>query len=102
MRKLVSNTIIIVVAVLSMILTAGSGCTGDVTMDKTDELKPVEVRDYQGERLSSINDFRENSIKGPQHVDIESYRLKISGLVESPQAYAYDEVINDHQSYEPA
>jgi DMSO/TMAO reductase YedYZ molybdopterin-dependent catalytic subunit len=100
MRKLVSNTIIIVVAVLSMILTAGSGCTGDVTMDKTDELKPVEVRDYQGERLSSINDFRENSIKGPQHVDIESYRLKISGLVESPQAYAYDEVINDHQSYE--
>jgi DMSO/TMAO reductase YedYZ molybdopterin-dependent catalytic subunit len=100
MRKLVSNTIIIVVAVLSVILTAGSGCTGDVTMDKTDELKPVEVRDYQGERLSSINDFRENSIKGPQHVDIESYRLKISGLVESPQAYAYDEVINDHQSYE--
>jgi DMSO/TMAO reductase YedYZ molybdopterin-dependent catalytic subunit len=100
MRKLVSNTIIIVVAVLSVILTAGSGCTGDVTMDKTNELKPVEVRDYQGEKLSSINDFRENSIKGPQHVVIESYRLKISGLVESPQAYAYDEVINDHQSYE--
>jgi len=100
MRKLVSNTIIIVVAVLSVILTAGSGCTGDVAMDRTDELKPVEVRDYQGEKLSSISDFRENSIKGPQHVDIESYRLKISGLVESPTAYAYDEVINNHQSYE--
>jgi DMSO/TMAO reductase YedYZ molybdopterin-dependent catalytic subunit len=100
MRKLVSNTIIIVVAVLSVILTAGSGCVGGGPMDKTDELKPVEVRDYQGEKLSSINDFRENSIKGPQHVDIEGYRLKISGLVENPGAYTYDEVIDNHQSYE--
>lgn len=87
-------------AVILAVLTAGSGCTGDGTMDKTNELKPVEVRDYQGEKLSSINDFRENSIKGPQQVDIESYRLKISGLVGNPKAYAYDEVINNHQSYE--
>ena len=27
----------------------------------------TEVREYQGENLSSINDFRENSIKGPQY-----------------------------------
>jgi len=69
-------------------------------MDKTNELEPVEVRDYQGEKLCSINDFRENSIKGPQRVDIESYRLKVSGLVENSEAYTYDEVINNHQSYE--
>jgi DMSO/TMAO reductase YedYZ molybdopterin-dependent catalytic subunit len=99
MQRLVRNTII-VVAVLSVILTAGSGCVGGGTMDKANELKPVEVRDYQGEKLSSINDFRENSIKGPQQVDIESYKLKVSGLVENPEAYTYDEVINNHQSYE--
>jgi DMSO/TMAO reductase YedYZ molybdopterin-dependent catalytic subunit len=99
MRKLVSSAIIIT-AVLSVILTAGSGCTGEVTMDKDNQLKPVEVRDYQGEKLSSINDFRENSIKGPQHVDIGSYKLKVSGLVETPRAYTYDEVIDNHQSYE--
>jgi len=69
-------------------------------MDETNELKPVEVQDYQGEKLSSINDFRENSIKGPQQVDIESYKLKVSGLVENPKEYIYDEVINNHQSYE--
>ena len=69
-------------------------------MDETNELKPVEVRDYQGEKLSSVNDFRENSIKGPQQVDVESYRLKVSGLVGNPKAYAYDEVINNHQNYE--
>jgi hypothetical protein len=26
------------------------------------------VNEYQGEKLGSINDFRENSIKGPQQV----------------------------------
>jgi len=31
------------------------------------ELDGVEVRQYQGENLSSVNDFRENSIKGPQY-----------------------------------
>jgi DMSO/TMAO reductase YedYZ molybdopterin-dependent catalytic subunit len=95
-----AGRLIVLLAVLLPILTAGSGCTGDGTMDKTNELKPVEVRDYQGEKLSSINDFRENSIKGPQQVDIESYKLEISGLVENSKAYTYDEVINNHQSYE--
>jgi DMSO/TMAO reductase YedYZ molybdopterin-dependent catalytic subunit len=94
------SSIIILLATLLPILTVGSGCAGDRTMDKTNELKPVEVREYQGEKLSSINDFRENSIKGPQQVDIESYRLRVSGLVENPEAYTYDEVINNYQSYE--
>jgi DMSO/TMAO reductase YedYZ molybdopterin-dependent catalytic subunit len=60
----------------------------------------VEIKEYQGEKLSSINDFRENSIGGPQHVDLESYRLKIFGLVDNPKDYTYDEVINNHQRYE--
>ena len=90
---------VILLAVILAVLAAGSGCTGDGTMDNTNELKPAEVRDYQGEKLSSINDFRENSIDGPQPVDKESYRLKVSGLVESSKAYTYDEVIDSHQSY---
>ena len=62
-------------------------------------LESVEIREYEGEDLSSINDFRENSIKGPQRVDIESYQLKITGLVESPKSYTYDEVIDQQQHY---
>ena len=50
-------------------------------------------------KLSSVDDFRENSIKGPQKVNIESYQLKISGLVENPMTYAYGEVLSNHQSY---
>jgi DMSO/TMAO reductase YedYZ molybdopterin-dependent catalytic subunit len=62
-------------------------------------LEPVEIREYEGEQLSSINDFRENSILGPQQVDIEGYTLEITGLVNEPQAFTYDEVISDHQQY---
>jgi len=57
------------------------------------------VREYNGENLSSINDFRENSIKGPQQVDIENYRLQVTGLAEKPTSYTYDEVIGDYDSY---
>jgi len=63
-------------------------------------LQSVEIKEYQGEKLSSIYDFRENSINGPQHVDAATYKLKITGLVENPTEYTYDEVIDNHQSYE--
>ncbi len=64
------------------------------------KLAGVEVREYRGMQLSSVaSDFRENSIKGPQHIDIETYTLKISGLVLNPREYTYDEVIS-RQNYE--
>ena len=50
-------------------------------------LGTVEVREYQGEDLSSVNVFRENSIKGPQYIDISDYQLQITGLVENPTNY---------------
>jgi DMSO/TMAO reductase YedYZ molybdopterin-dependent catalytic subunit len=64
-----------------------------------EELEGVEVREYEGQNLSSINDFIENSIKGPQYVDIENYQLKITGLAQNPTSYAYDEVIKDNDNY---
>jgi DMSO/TMAO reductase YedYZ molybdopterin-dependent catalytic subunit len=66
---------------------------------KVEQLEGVEVREYKGENLSSINDFRENSIKGPQYVDIDSYKLEITGLAEKPTGYTYDEVIDGFDNY---
>ena len=64
----------------------------------TIELEGVEVAEYEGEDLSSINDFRENSIRGPQYIDIDNYRLNVGGLVEEEKNYTYEEII-DRQSY---
>ena len=66
------------------------------------ELDSVEVREYNGEDLSSVYDFIENSIKGPQYIDIENYTLKITGLVKNPKTYIYDKVIDDFQNYKKA
>ena len=66
---------------------------------KVQELGGVEVSEYKGENLSSIDDFRENSIKGPQQVDIENYRLEVTGLAGKPASYTYDEVIDDFDNY---
>jgi DMSO/TMAO reductase YedYZ molybdopterin-dependent catalytic subunit len=57
------------------------------------QLKYAEVRHYQGKDLSSINDFRENSIKGPQYIDISNYSLTVNGI-NSSKEYSYDEVVN--------
>jgi len=72
-----------------------SGCLGVRTI----ALNGTEVRNYQGEDLSSINDFRENSIKGPQFIDESAYRLKITGLIDNPKEYRYRDVIDTHQRY---
>jgi DMSO/TMAO reductase YedYZ molybdopterin-dependent catalytic subunit len=42
-----------------------------------------ELRDCKGE----------NSIEGPQRVDIKAYRLKVGGLVDKPLSLTYDEVV---------
>ena len=62
------------------------------------ELQPVEIREYEGEKLSSSKTgFRENSIRGPQYVKKEDYQLEIIGLVKNPLTYTYDEVLTYDQ-----
>jgi DMSO/TMAO reductase YedYZ molybdopterin-dependent catalytic subunit len=96
-RKTVANASIIVLAIA---LVTGALLTGGCGTGEPGALEPVEIREYQGEDLSSINDLRENSIQGPQLIDIESYTLKISGLVAEPTELSYQEVIQNHPPYQ--
>jgi len=64
-----------------------------------EELQAMEIREYEGKNLSSVNNFRENSIKGPQQVDIAMYELEVTGLVEKPLSLTYDEVIDGYKHY---
>ncbi|MBW2964885.1 molybdopterin-dependent oxidoreductase [Candidatus Woesearchaeota archaeon] len=82
-----------------IVLTALLGITGCAPpySDFT-KLKEVEVKEYQGERLDSITDAFDTSIKGPQYVNISEYTLSVTGLVENPGEYTYDEVLG-HSNY---
>jgi DMSO/TMAO reductase YedYZ molybdopterin-dependent catalytic subunit len=91
-QKSIANTLIVILIILPILLT---GC-----MKQDNKLDGVEIRNYQGEKLSSINDFHENSIKGTQYINNETYLLKITGLVGTHKNYTYDEVLNNFMHYE--
>ena len=86
-----SITIVIIAVFLGTV-----SCSGPFTSE-IKELEEVEVMEYEGEKLSPIDDFRENSIKGPQFVDITGYRLDITGLVQNPIGHTYDEVMEQQR-----
>ena len=60
-------------------------------------LAGAEIREYEGQDLSSVNDFRENSIRGPQDVSLDDYTLEVTGLIDIPQSLTYDEVLDRGQ-----
>jgi DMSO/TMAO reductase YedYZ molybdopterin-dependent catalytic subunit len=56
------------------------------------DLGKVEVNSYKGKKLDVVASEPENSIKGPQHIDADTYRLAVTGLVKKPLSLKYGEV----------
>jgi DMSO/TMAO reductase YedYZ molybdopterin-dependent catalytic subunit len=86
------------VLVLILVVVSASGCGAKPKEGGLNNVELIEIREYQGENLSSIKDFQENSINGPQKVDKDKYRLAVTGLVNNPLTLAYDDVLNNYQS----
>jgi DMSO/TMAO reductase YedYZ molybdopterin-dependent catalytic subunit len=66
---------------------------GNVSIAISKELPEVEIKEYRGEKLSSVKEFRENSIKGPQRIDLKKYFLTVNGLVGKPAKYTYEQLL---------
>ena len=54
----------------------------------------VSIREYNGARLDPAIGPRDNSISGIQRVNIDKYELRITGLVDTPLTYTYNEVLD--------
>ena len=94
--------IIASVVLLSLVATGiwfAMNKAGFIGNEEAKELQAIEVTEYEGVNLSSISKFRENSIKGPQYVDIENYHLSVTGLVAQPLSYTYDKVNAKYEHY---
>lgn len=86
--------------VLVLMISAFSGCissdpsrpdgNSEATENRYSEL---EIREYEGTRLDPSVGPRDNSIAGIQHVELEGYTLKITGLVQEDQSLTYEEVL---------
>jgi DMSO/TMAO reductase YedYZ molybdopterin-dependent catalytic subunit len=100
------RTSVLKIAVVGMIVLVGVIYLLDISTDRSGTpaggatpLPPVEVRSYEGAYLSSITDFFENSIKGPQYINESDYRLTVTGLTNRTLTYAYHDVIDQHRLY---
>jgi DMSO/TMAO reductase YedYZ molybdopterin-dependent catalytic subunit len=63
-------------------------------------LYPTQIREYQGENLSSIVDVREYTIDEIPHINQSTYRLTVTGLVNRTLDLTYDEVVKGFQNYQ--
>lgn len=99
MKKIIKSAVALSVIALAIIAFANGCVVGCAADSDTQDLAPVEITEYEGTNLSSVDDFRDNSIKGPQYVDIEGYQLKITGLVDTPKSHTYDEVITTNEPF---
>jgi DMSO/TMAO reductase YedYZ molybdopterin-dependent catalytic subunit len=92
-KEIVFVASIIIVVVIIASVAAYSQSTPKI-------LYPTEIRQYQGQNLSSINNVYENAIKGTQYINQTTYRLTIAGLVNRTLQSTYDDVVNNHQNYQ--
>jgi DMSO/TMAO reductase YedYZ molybdopterin-dependent catalytic subunit len=91
---------VLLLSVVTLSALVGARIWIDKPRNETGILDSAEIAEYEGQMLSSIEDFRENSIKGPQALNEEEYRLTVTGLVNNTRVYTYDDVLDGHQRYE--
>jgi DMSO/TMAO reductase YedYZ molybdopterin-dependent catalytic subunit len=89
----------VIVAAGAFFLLTGQGSRSIIPAGGPNALAGVEVRSYEGKDLSSIGDFRENSIKGPQYVNITGYRLTLTGLTNATSVYTYNDILDKYPHY---
>ena len=81
------------IALVAVVLGAAVvGFAGSCDQAQAQAPERVEIRDVQGGKLGSVDDFRENSIKGPQVVDAATYLLVVDGMVEQSRSYTITEL----------
>jgi len=98
-RTLMVMLVLAVMAIAVIVIVVNPVLPRGQLSNETKQLAAVEIRSYQGKDLSSINDFHENSILGPQHINESDYRLTVTGLTRSSKVSTYREVLDNHQHY---
>ncbi len=100
MEKIRKHKTIVIVGAITIVIVLGAWIALSMQAASTKTLYPTEIRQYQGQNLSSINDVYENAIKGTQYINQTTYQLTITGLVNKTILSTYDDVVNNYQHYQ--
>ncbi len=93
------KTKLLIFILLSTLLLLGCGPektsknVDDITEATMSRYDVREIKEYKGIRLDPAVGPRDNSIEGIQDVNIDSYTLKVTGLVDKELTLTYDEVL---------
>ncbi len=97
--KLINAIVIAVVIIAFFLVFINPALQRGPISDETRQLAASQVQSFQGKDLSSIYDFRENSIAGPQHINESDYRLTVTGLTKSTKVSTYRGILDNNQHY---
>jgi DMSO/TMAO reductase YedYZ molybdopterin-dependent catalytic subunit len=100
MEKIKRNSAAILAAIIVIAIVIISATALYFQQSSPKILYPTEIRQYQGQNLSSINNVYENAIKGTQEINQTTYKLTLTGLVNGTIQSTYDDLVNNHQRYQ--
>ncbi|HSW58304.1 MAG TPA: molybdopterin-dependent oxidoreductase [Dehalococcoidales bacterium] len=88
------SRIFIIVVILSLIpiLLSCSRLTSAPVSMEGDSIS--EALEYQGKKLTPLKDQLNNSLRGTQYLDKETYRLTVNGLVNNPLNLSYSDLLS--------
>jgi DMSO/TMAO reductase YedYZ molybdopterin-dependent catalytic subunit len=95
MKKMTSGDGVLTVLALAFLTQLYACESDDDTSTRTENTENTEISEYEGTKLTAIEDFPKPSIRGVQNIDGESYELKVAGLVEVEKSYTYEEVLDN-------
>jgi DMSO/TMAO reductase YedYZ molybdopterin-dependent catalytic subunit len=79
---------------LSPLIPSGSAPSVTLQAPASSDLPEVEAAEYQGMKLTPLDEQRNNAIEGTQYIDRETYRLKVTGLVDREMEMSYIDLLD--------
>lgn len=100
---LVVGVIAVVVAIyfisnMNLFSKVDNGKEDAVSQATASRYQELEIQEYQGVRLDPAIGPRDNSISGIQEVDLSTYQLQLTGLVDKPVSYTYEQVLEKEKA----
>jgi DMSO/TMAO reductase YedYZ molybdopterin-dependent catalytic subunit len=88
--------------ILLIVVTVGSVLGGWIWINLPTGTTIItgEIREYNGQKLSSVSDFRNEAINGDQHIGSSTYTLTVTGLVQNVTVFTCDDVVSKHTPYQ--
>lgn len=91
MKRFKLSWILLFVIIISITYLL-SACSGQPPLiSNTAEVEAVE---FQGTKLTPIAEQNNNALAGTQHIDKDTYRLTVDGLVENPLTLTYNDLLS--------